>query len=85
MNGKFTKLSASYDDLVKILPNVLGKKLPVILKKLGTVNLIGNAKVTTTSLDANFVMATQLGKVKSDLIIQNMNLSDKASYKGIST
>ncbi len=82
MDGKFSKLSASYDDLVTILPNVLGKKLPVILKKLGTVNLIGDAKVTTTSLDADFVMATQLGKVKSNLIIQNMNLSDEASYKG---
>ncbi|HEY6143919.1 MAG TPA: translocation/assembly module TamB domain-containing protein [Flavobacterium sp.] len=82
MNGKFSKLSASYDDLVTILPNVLGKRLPVILKKLGMINMIGNVKVTTTSLDANFAMATQLGKLKSDLIIKDMNLSDKASYKG---
>jgi len=82
MNGKFAKLSSSYDDLVTILPNVLGKKLPVILKKLGTINLVGNAEVTTTSLDAKFLMASQIGNIKSDLIIKNMNLSDKANYVG---
>ena len=82
MNGSFAKLSTSYDDLVTILPNVLGKTLPVILKKLGTINLVGNAQVTTTSLDANFAMASQIGNIKSDLIIDNMNLSDEATYAG---
>ncbi len=82
MNGKFEKLSTSYDDLVTILPNVLGKTLPVILKKLGTIDLVGNAQVTTTSLDASFVMASQIGNLKSDLIIENMNLSDRATYIG---
>ena len=82
MNGNFSKLSTNYDNLVTILPNVLGKKLPVILKKLGTINLIGDAQVTTTSLDARFDMTTQLGKVNSDLSIENMQLSDKASYVG---
>ncbi|NDP27969.1 MAG: translocation/assembly module TamB, partial [Flavobacterium sp.] len=82
MNGKFEKLSSSYDDLVTILPNVLGKKLPVILKKLGKFNLVGNAQVTQTSIETSFVMTTQLGKVNSDLNIKNMNLTDKAAYVG---
>ena len=64
MNGRFAKLSTSYDDLVTILPNVLGKTLPVILKKLGTINLVGNAQVTTTSLDASFAMASQIRECK---------------------
>ncbi len=82
MDGKFSKISASYDDLVSILPNVLGKKLPVILKKLGTFNLVGNTQVTTTSVKADFAMITQLGKVNSDLDIKNMNLPDKVFYEG---
>ena len=82
MNARFRKLSTNYDDLIAILPNVLGKTLPVILKKLGAINLVGDAQVTTTSLDANFLMASQIGKVKSDLILKNMNLSDKVSYSG---
>jgi hypothetical protein len=34
MNGDFKRLSSSYDNLVTILPNILGKKLPKELKKL---------------------------------------------------
>ncbi len=82
MDGKFARLSTNYDNLVSILPNVLGERLPVILKKLGTIDLVGNTQVTTTSVAADFVMTTQLGKVKSDLIIENMHLSDKAAYMG---
>jgi hypothetical protein len=29
MNGEFARISSSYDNLVTILPNILGKKLPV--------------------------------------------------------
>jgi len=82
MDGKFAKLATNYDNLLRILPNVLGKRLPVILKKLGTINLVGHTQITTTSVEAIFVMKTQLGKVNSDLSIENMNLSDKASYAG---
>ena len=82
MNGNFAKLSTTYEDLVSILPNVLGTRLPVILKKLGTIILVGDAQVTTTSLDANFEMKTQLGNVNSDLSIDNMDLTDKAAYVG---
>ena len=82
MNGKFDHLYTNYDDLVNILPNVLGKKLPVIIKKFGNVSLIGNTQVTTTSVRANFVAKTNLGVVKSKLAIKDMNQSDKAAYVG---
>jgi hypothetical protein len=82
MDAKLGRLITSYDNLIKILPNVLGERLPVILKKLGSINLVGNTQVTTTSVDASFVMSTQLGKVNSDLSIENMNLTDKAAYVG---
>lgn len=82
MKGRFAKLSTNYDDLVTILPNVLGKKLPSILKKLGTINLVGKAQVTTKSLNADFVMTSKIGNVKSDLRINNINRSDQATYTG---
>ncbi|WP_246022055.1 translocation/assembly module TamB domain-containing protein [Flavobacterium cellulosilyticum] len=82
MDGKFTKLTTNYNNLVAILPNVLGKRLPIILKKLGTISIVGNTKVTTTSVAAHVAMTTLLGKVNSELIIKNMNLSDIAAYKG---
>lgn len=82
MNAKLAKLSAKYDDLVMILPNVLGKRLPLILKKFGIINLVGEAQVTTTSLNAKFKIISQLGNVNSDLSIDNMNFVDKAAYLG---
>lgn len=82
MKGRFAKISTNYDDLVTILPNVLGKTLPPILKKLGTINLVGKTQVTTTSLNANFVLTSQIGGVKSDLRIDNINRSDQATYTG---
>ncbi|MGQ7947464.1 translocation/assembly module TamB domain-containing protein [Flavobacterium sp. WC2509] len=82
MNGKFDHLTTNYADLVNILPNVLGKSLPVIVKKLGNVSLVGNTQVTTTSVHANFVAKTTLGAVKSKLKIVNMDQSSKVAYIG---
>ncbi|WP_317046002.1 translocation/assembly module TamB domain-containing protein [Flavobacterium laiguense] len=82
MNGKFDKLKSNYDDVVSILPNVLGKKLPLILKKLGDISIIGNAQITTTSIKANLAMTTALGHVKSNFKIKDMDQSDKAAYVG---
>jgi hypothetical protein len=82
MNGRFAKLATTYNDLVTILPNVLGKRLPIILKKLGAINLFGEAQITATSLQADFKMKSKLGTVKSDLSIDNMNLTDKVTYLG---
>ncbi len=82
MNGKFDQLNSNYEDLVGILPNVLGKKLPVVIKKFGNVSLVGNTQVTTTSIRANLAANTALGAVKSKFIINNMDQSDKAAYTG---
>lgn len=82
MNGNFEKLSSSYDNLVALLPNVLGKKLPVSLKKLGLITLVGNSQITLASIKADFKMATALGAVQSKFLMNNMEFIDKASYKG---
>ncbi|WP_264564528.1 translocation/assembly module TamB domain-containing protein [Flavobacterium sp. N3904] len=82
MNGKFDKLTTNYDDLIRILPNVLGPKLPIILKKLGDISIVGNSQITTTSIHANLAMTTSLGHVKSNFSIKDMDQSDKAAYVG---
>jgi hypothetical protein len=35
MNADLTKLNTSYDNLVAVLPNVLGKKIPIEGKTFG--------------------------------------------------
>ena len=82
MYGKFKKLSSSYDNLIVILPDILGKKLPTTLKKLGKFTAVGITQITTTAIKASFSMTTALGKVQSDLKMKNLDFIDKASYVG---
>ncbi|MFZ4106758.1 translocation/assembly module TamB domain-containing protein [Flavobacterium sp.] len=82
MKGSFAKVSSNYDDLITLLPNVLGKNLPSSLKKLGQFNLIGKAEVTLTTLNTDFKLYTKLGTITSKLEMTNLNFIDNASYSG---
>ncbi|MDN3672680.1 translocation/assembly module TamB domain-containing protein [Flavobacterium branchiarum] len=82
MNGKFDRLSSSYDNLVVLLPNVLGKKLPKELQRIGKFTIDGKAKVSKTELDVDFYMTTDLGNGLVDLNMNEINFIDKASYSG---
>ena len=82
MDGNFNKIVSSYDNLASILPNVLGKKLPAELKKLGVFTIMGNSQVSATSLDADFSILTDLGNAQSILSMRNIDFIDKASYVG---
>lgn len=82
MKGSFDKISSSYDNLTALLPNILGKKLPSSLKKLGQFSLVGDAEITTNSIDADFKMQTRLGNVASQLVMTNIQNIDNASYSG---
>ncbi len=82
MYAEFDKLTSTYEDLVVILPNVLGNKLPTSLRKLGRFSASGTSSVSTTAVEADFAMITALGNVTSNLAIQNIDEIDKASYLG---
>ena len=82
MDGKFDRLVSSYDNLVALLPVVLGKRLPKELKRVGKFTIIGKAKVSTIALEADFKMVTDIGGGKVDLHLNNMDFIDKASYSG---
>lgn len=82
MDGKFDRLVSSYDNLVALLPIVLGKRLPEELKRVGKFTIIGKAKVSTIALEADFKMVTDIGGGQVDLHLNNMDFIDKASYSG---
>lgn len=82
MKGNFKRVSSNYDNLVGLLPNVLGEKLPTSIKRLGHFNLLGDAEITTNSIDADFNMITSLGTIKSNLVMTNIDNIDNASYTG---
>jgi hypothetical protein len=82
MEGDFSELSSNYYKLTTLLPNVLGESIPKIFKELGNFKITGTTKITTNTIDAKLQMATDIGYVKSDLAIQNVNSIENASYKG---
>ncbi|MGC4039932.1 MAG: translocation/assembly module TamB domain-containing protein [Flavobacterium sp.] len=82
MKGKFKRISSNYVDLTKLLPNILGKKLPTSLRKLGQFNFTGNVEVTQHYINSDFVMNTALGIIESDLHISDLENIDNAKYNG---
>ena len=82
MKGNFNKLTSNYKDLVRILPNILGKSLPSTLNKLGQFDLRGKTEITTSTIAADFYVTTSLGNLQSNLVMTNIDNIDNASYKG---
>ena len=82
MKANFNKVASNYKDIVKILPTILGKKLPISIGKLGQFELRGKTEITTSSISADFYMTTSLGNLQSNLKITNTDNIDNASYKG---
>ena len=82
MEGDFNELSSNYYKLTNLLPNVLGESIPSIFKELGNFKIKGTTNITANTIDAKLQMATDIGYVKSDLAIQNVNSIENASYKG---
>jgi len=82
VGGTFNKVASDYENLTGLLPNILGKRLPTSLKKLGRFNMRGVAEVTRDKVDADFYMTTALGNIQSQLLITNMTNIDKADYEG---
>ncbi|WP_293892844.1 translocation/assembly module TamB domain-containing protein [Flavobacterium sp.] len=82
MKGNFKRISSNYVDLIKLLPNILGKKLPSSLQKLGQFNFTGDVEVTQQYINSDFVMNTALGIIESDLHISDLDNIDNAKYHG---
>ena len=82
MKGNFKKVASSYQNLITLLPNILGKKLPTSLKKIGQFNLIGKTEISSKTIDADFKLSTALGLVQSKLVMTNIDNIDNANYNG---
>ena len=82
MKGDFKRITSNYTDLTKLLPNILGKKLPTSLHKLGQFNFAGKIELTQQYINSDFVMNTALGIIESDLHMSDINNIDNAKYNG---
>ena len=80
--GDLKNLTATYSELKKILPNVLGNTLPTEFKKFGKFTAKGKVNVTPKQIDATIDLKSQIGGIISDLLISNIADIDYASYNG---
>lgn len=81
LDAKFEKISSNYEELVALLPRVLGNTIPSGFKALGRFNLSGQAKVTKESVKAVMDVNTNIGDFFIDLNLDEIELIDNASYK----
>ena len=82
LDGRYRNLSSNYNDLVAILPNILGQSIPSVFSKVGNFKITGTSLITETSIDADLDINTELGFVKSNLKLTNVDDIDNASYIG---
>ena len=82
MDGRFDNLSSNYGSLKALLPNVLGESIPSIFAKLGNFYITGTTLLTPSTIDADLVINTAIGKVDSNLSMKSIDDIDNASYIG---
>ncbi|WP_296384457.1 translocation/assembly module TamB domain-containing protein [Winogradskyella sp.] len=82
LDGKFKNLASNYNDLTALLPKILGKSIPTVLSKVGNFRINGTSHITAKRVDANIEINTELGFIKSDLELTNIDDIDNANYIG---
>lgn len=82
MDANFRNLASNYYDLKAIFPSLLGEAIPTVFNKLGRFSIRGPAFITSSSIDLNAIINTEIGTIKSDLALKKVDDIDNASYKG---
>lgn len=82
LTANLEDVSADYDKLKSILPNLLGKTLPTEFKKLGKFSVTGFTKITPKNIEATLEIESEIGEVITDLELRDFASIDDAAYKG---
>lgn len=82
MHAKLSNLTSNYADLKALLPNILGESIPSSFIKFGNFTIKGTTNISSTSIDSDNTMSTNLGFVKSNLKLNRIDDIDNATYKG---
>ncbi len=80
--GDLKNVTSNYNQLKRVLPNVLGNTLPSEFKKLGNFTLSGKTRVTSKNIEATLKVKSSIGTLISDLELTNVSDIDNATYSG---
>lgn len=82
LQGNFQNLASNYRDLTALLPRLLGNSIPSVISKVGNFNIKGTSFITAKTVEADIEINTDLGFIKSDLELTNIDNIDNANYIG---
>ncbi len=82
MDGSFSNLTSNYRDLKALLPNVIGDAIPSSFERLGRFTIVGNTQISSSTVNADIEIDTEIGFVDSNLEMTKVDDIDNASYKG---
>ncbi|MEO1032875.1 MAG: translocation/assembly module TamB, partial [Bacteroidota bacterium] len=82
LEGKFKNLSSNYNDLTALLPRILGNAIPTVLSKVGNFRINGTSRITAKQINADIAINTDLGDLKSNLELTEIDDIDEANYIG---
>lgn len=82
LDARIYEMSSNYQNLKRMLPNILGKTLPSAFGKLGNFSLAGKSYITEEIIEANIMIKSALGRTISDLKLTNIDDIDNAKYNG---
>ncbi|WP_411768766.1 translocation/assembly module TamB domain-containing protein [Winogradskyella sp. A3E31] len=82
MIGKYDYLSSNYNDLTALLPGILGRVIPTFLDKVGNFKITGTSFISSSIIDADLKINTDIGYAESKLKLTEVANIDNASYVG---
>ncbi|QCX37867.1 translocation/assembly module TamB [Aureibaculum algae] len=82
LTANINELTSNYENLKIILPNLLGENLPPAVGKLGRFSVTGQSFITTTLMNADVIVKTDLGKIITNLKMTDINDINNAKYIG---
>ncbi|GAA4243752.1 MULTISPECIES: translocation/assembly module TamB domain-containing protein [Winogradskyella] len=82
LQGNFQNLASNYRDLTALLPRLLGNSIPSVISKVGNFNIKGTSFITTKRVEADLEIDTDLGFIKSNLLLTDIDNIDNANYIG---
>ncbi|MFD1315827.1 translocation/assembly module TamB domain-containing protein [Namhaeicola litoreus] len=82
LQGDIDKIAVNYDNLKRLLPNLLGKNLPESLSEMGTIKAAGDLNLTKNELNANLSTTSNFGILNTDISLVNLTQKEKMRYRG---
>jgi len=82
MQGNFERLTSTYPELIRLLPNVLGKNLPPVIEKLERFSIEGQSEITSKTINADIEIESVLGAIVTDFQMENIDIIDHTTYSG---